>query len=90
MKATKIWLIIAAALVGVGLLVFTVAVFSLERNFEEFETMKYETKTHSINEDFVNISINSDTADIEFILLESGKCEVVCFEAKNLFHSVSV
>lgn len=89
-KATKVWLITAAALVLIGCVLFAGVAALLKWDFTKLATVQYETNTHEISEAFDCISINSDTADIEFVLSESGNCEVVCFDEENLRHSVSV
>ncbi|MBO7217804.1 MAG: DUF4097 family beta strand repeat protein [Clostridia bacterium] len=90
MKRTKLWIIIATALIIVGAAIFTAALSAADWDFSKFQTTKYETNTHSLSDDFSSILINSDTADIEFIASRDGKCQVVCFETQKLIHSVSV
>jgi DUF4097 and DUF4098 domain-containing protein YvlB len=51
----------------------------------ELETHEYE-----IREDFKDITIITDTADIQFILSENPSTLVVCEEEKNAHHSVFV
>lgn len=89
-KATKVWLITAAALVLIGCVLFAGVAALLKWDFKKLATVRYETNTHEISEAFDCISINSDTADIEFVLSESGKCEVECLDEEKLRHSVSV
>ena len=50
----------------------------------------YETNVHEINEDFDNISINTDTADIAFVLSNDGMCRVACYEEAKISHSVEI
>ena len=50
----------------------------------------YETNIHKINEEFDNISIKTDTADIAFVLSDDGMCRVVCYEDAKKSHSVEV
>lgn len=89
-KATKVWLITAAALVLIGCVLFAGVAALLKWDFTKLATVQYETNTHEISEAFDCISINSDTADIEFVLSESGNCKVECLDEENLRHSVSV
>lgn len=53
-------------------------------------SMNYETNIHEVNEEFNNISINTDTADIAFIPSEDVMCKVVCYEEAKKSHSVEV
>ena len=89
-KATKVWLITAAALVLIGCVLFAGVAALLKWDFTKLATVQYETNTYEISEAFDCISINSDTADTQFVFSETGKCEVVCFDEENLRHSVSV
>ena len=50
----------------------------------------YETNIHKINEEFDNISIKTDTADIAFVLSDDGMCRVDCYEEAKINHSVEV
>lgn len=89
-KATKVWLITGAALVLIGCVLFAGVAALLKWDFTKLATVRYETNTHEISEAFDCISINSDTADIEFVLSEGGNCKVECLDEENLRHSVSV
>ena len=88
--ATKVWLIVAASLIllgGVGV----VGVMSWNRwNFKLLSTSSYETNTHTVEEDFENISLKTDTADIIFALSEDGVCRVECYETAKVKYTVSV
>lgn len=89
-KATKIWLIIAASLVLVGCVVFGGVAAMLKWDFTKLSTSKYETNHYEINESFSAIFVDVDTADIKFVLSEDSKCSVVCYDQKNMKHSVTV
>lgn len=89
-KTTKVWLLIAAALVLTGSLIFGAVIGMVKWDFTKLSTNKYETNQYDIDESFRNISIQTDTADIEFVLSEDGKCKVECYEEKEATHSVSV
>lgn len=49
-----------------------------------------ETNTYELNEKFSSISVKTDTADIVLLPSDDEKCKVVCYEEKNLKHSVSI
>ncbi|MBP3706845.1 MAG: DUF4097 family beta strand repeat protein [Clostridia bacterium] len=87
---TKVWFIIAASLLLVGCIIFGGVMTMLKWDFTKLSTVKYETNTYEISEDFNNISIIADTADILFVPSESSKGSVVCYEQKNAKHSVTV
>ena len=62
----------------------------LEWDFTKLSTAKYETNNYQIHEDYKSISIVTNTADIVFVPAENGESSVVCFEQKNMKHSVAV
>lgn len=87
---TKTWLITAAALVLVGCIIFGGAMMALKWDFSKLSTFKYETNEHTINENYKNISVISDTADITFFPSESTATTVICREQENIKHSVMI
>ena len=89
-KSTKIWLITATLLILAGLVLFAGAMAEHGWDFSKLSTVTYETNRHYIDEDFSNISINTDTADILFVPSPDENCEVVCKETENVNHSVIV
>lgn len=89
-KTTKIWLISAALFVLIGCIIFGVVMSMLKWDFSKLSTGKYETNHYVIEEQFKNISIETDTADLIFISSADGQCRVECFEETKAKHSVSV
>ncbi len=88
-QKTKKWLIAAACLVVTGIILMGSIMTMLNWNFGKLSTVKYETNTHIINDNFTNISLSADTADITFTPSEDGSCKVVCYEQTNLKHVVT-
>lgn len=89
-KRAKTGLIIASSLVLVGCIIFGSVMTMLKWDFTKLSTVKYETNAYAINEGFQSISIVTDTADIVFVPSEDVKSSVVCYEQKNVRHSVTV
>lgn len=89
-RSTKIWLIIAAALILVGGCVFTAALAATHWDFTGFSTVQTETNTYEIDADFRNISIRSETEDITFVPSADGKCRVTFVEKSNERHTATV
>lgn len=89
-KAIKVWLCVAAALVAVGTVAFVGLMAANQWDFGGLDTVKYETNTHTVEEEFSRVSITTDTADVEFRRSEDGSCRVISYEPKNLKHSVAV
>ena len=88
--ATKVWLIVAGALIALGIIVFGTAFMAIGGDMAGFSTNKYETNEHQITDEFENILIKSNTASIKLVASEDDSCSVVCYEQTNLKHSVSV
>ena len=89
-KTIKIWLIIATSLVILGAAIFVISTASVGWDFTKLGTGNYETKSYDITEDFIDISIKTDTADIVFKPSDDGKCRVNCYEETKVKHSVFV
>lgn len=90
MRASKIWIIIATSLLIVGAVIFTVVMSSVGWNFKSISTVKYETNSYTVSEQYSNIAITTGTADIEFAVSTDGKTNVVCYEDEKIRHKVSV
>ena len=89
-KASIVWMIIAAFLILIGGMIFAGGMTMFEWDFSKLGTDKYETNTYEITEDFNDFLIDTNTAEIEFILSENENCKVVCYEETKAKHSVSV
>lgn len=81
---------IAASLVLVGCILFAGVMASINWDFKELATVKYETSTYEISETFDSIFVNTDTTDIVFVVSDNDKCRVECHEEANAKHSVNV
>ena len=86
----KIWLIIAAFLILVGGIIFVVVMNKLNWDFTRLSNYDYVTNEYEINDEYEDISIVTDTADIVFLPSENEESLVVCYEQENVFHSVIV
>lgn len=89
-RKTKISLITAALLVLIGIIIFGGVMIMLNWDFKNLSTTKYVTNEYIISEEFTDIAIDTDTADIELIPYDDELCKIVCFEEKNALHSVYV
>ncbi|MBE6718247.1 MAG: DUF4097 domain-containing protein [Ruminococcaceae bacterium] len=89
-RSTKIWLIIAAFLVLLGLITFAVALSAYNWDFTKLSTVNYEINTQKISDSFTDISIKTDTSNIVFVPTDDRICKVVCYEEENAKHSVNV
>lgn len=89
-KTTKAWLIVAFSLLLLGVLLFGGVMMALNWDFHKLSTNRFDQREHEIREDFNNISIDTDTADITFLPSADGSCSVVCYEQEKVGHSVTV
>ncbi len=83
-KKTKILLCIAACLIVSGVIIFACVMTVNHWDFTKLSTEKIIENTYEITEDFTDIKINTDTADIVFKKSENGICKVVSGEYENL------
>jgi len=88
--STKAWLVIAALLVLIGCIVFGGVMSMYKWDFSKLSTVKYENNDHVINEDYRDISVITETADVVFVPSENLITSVSCYEQKNTKHSVTV
>ena len=86
----KIWLIIAASLILLGCIIFGGVMTGLKWDFSKLSMAKYETNNYEINEEYTDISILTDTADIVFVSSKSQKSSIKLCEQTKAKHSVSV
>ncbi len=89
-KKSTIWIIIAAFLVVIGTITFTIVMSVNKWEMKTISTDNYEKKTYDVTEDFGDIDIQVETDDICFVVSTDGKCKVECYENENEKHSVSV
>ena len=96
-KASKVWLIVAAALVLCGGILFTCALTGVNWNFSNFSTENYETKVYEFDEGLGTIDgdiyIETATADVEIVAssdMAIDTVKVVCYENSKDPHHVSL
>lgn len=89
-KSTIVWLIVAASLVLLGAIIFGGVIMALNFDFSKLNTAKFETNIHTVSDKFDSIVIDTDTADITFVISEDEECKVVCTEQQKINHSVEV
>lgn len=90
MNTTAKWLLAAASLVIVGLVIFVAAMSANGWDFAKLGTQEYKTNTYPISEAFTHISVKTNTAHVLFAPSEDDSCKVVCYEQEHVEHSVSV
>lgn len=89
-RRTRAWLIMAAFLVILGSLLFA-AVMTVNRwDFTKLSTVEYDTSSYQIGEEFRDILIEADTADVILAPPDDGKCTVICHERADAPSSLCV
>lgn len=89
-RSAKIWLTVAAALVLLGVLGFVGVMAANHWEFSALGSTDLVTETYEIGEDFADLSIRSDMADICFERSEDGRCRVEFFARPKAQHSAAV
>ncbi len=89
-KKTKIWLTVATLLVLSGFVLFGGVMMALEWDFAALSTAEYKTNEYEITEDFSDISIKNDTANVLFVPWEQATAKVVCYEREKEEYNVFV
>lgn len=89
-NTTKIWLVIASALVIFGGLIFTIAMDAQHWNFKELSRSKYTTRTLEITEEFSNITLTTSEADIKFVPSTDGTSKITYFDKEEISYTATV
>ena len=87
-KGTKISLIIAAVLIGAGLMMMAVSLGTA--GIKGLDTSPMVTNTYEIRDPFTDLDIGVSTAKVILLPSGDGSCKVVCHEEEKLYHSVAV
>lgn len=87
-RKTLILVIIATTLLLVGGIMFGGIMMKLNFDFTKLYTREMVTNFYELHNDFENITIIADTADI--LLVPADKVSVECYEEENSKHIVSV
>ena len=66
---------------SVLLIVFVTSIFAMTA----CSSSSYATNTYEIQEEFAGIYVDIDTADIDFLPSEDGRCRVVCYEQEKTY-----
>lgn len=83
-------LTVSLILIIIGIIVCFMGCISMGFNFKRLDGDKITTNTHQVLDGFENISVDVNTADVEFVLSNETNCKVVCQERAKLRHFVTV
>ena len=91
MSGLKIWIIVALSFIVGAVVCFLVAIVAVGGDFTKFNITQYRQETYSVQGQFDEISIKTNTeTDVVFALSQDGACKVVCWEAKKVKYFLSV
>ena len=88
--ARNITLIIAAALIVIGLVIALIGLFLLDFKVDRLEAMELVEKTYPIQGNFSNISILTSDYDVNLLPAEDGVPRLAAKEARRVRHSMEV
>ncbi len=88
--SVKIALIIATVPLILGIVAAGVGISMIGYDSINMFIKNYTPVTYGVSEEFLNISIDTDTHDLKFVFSENDKCRVVCDETDKITHSVTV
>ena len=87
---TKIWLSIATFFVGAGIILFVVVMTMNNWDFSRLNTLSYISETHTIEDAFQSIELNTESADVCLEQSTDGTCRVEWSVPEDWKHSVEV
>lgn len=89
-KRTMVWLLAAVSLILVGGILFAGVMMTLNWDFSRLATTKLVTNEYEITQQYKDISIVTNSADIKVMPSADGKTRVVCYEQENMKHDITV
>lgn len=89
-KGTRICMIMALSFIVVGGMIFMGVMQKLKWDFTKLSTVKYETNEYEIQEEYDNISILTNTGDVEVMMSQDNNTKVICREQVKVKHAVTV
>lgn len=89
-KSKKWWLTAATSLIVMGLTIFVIVMSLNNWDFKKLSTVEYQSCIYNISEEFIDVYVKTNTADVNFEISENGECEVAVYEQENMRHNVEV
>lgn len=87
-RSNKILFIVAASLIGAGMILGIVGLCFMGDNNMALNMLKQSTAEHAIGEDFSDIIIESGNANVFIIPTDEQGCRVVCEETDKIYYTV--
>lgn len=79
-RRTKVACIVAAAITGVGLCLCFLGLLAGGHSFSSLFSQTFSPKTILVDQDFSNIRLETDIADVHFYLTDDDVCTIACQE----------
>ncbi len=89
-KKIIVWTAVGLALVILGCAIFGGAMSMLKWDFLKLTTAVFETNEYEISENYRDIKIITDTADIDIVSGEGMGTKITCYERQNVRHTVGI
>lgn len=91
-KSVKIALIVAACLVGAGILLVAAAAVSPDFDFRRISPLRGEVETYTYENpnDFESIVIDVVESDVRVLRSSKGELQIICDESDRIYHEVRV
>ena len=90
MNKNKVLFVTSVSFMLIGAIIFTGVMSVLKWDFTKLNTTKYENNVHVVDDQFKNLLINTNTADVVFLKSDDGTCKIECVEYLKEKHSVEV
>ncbi len=89
-KKAKVWLLVAAALILTGGILFIGVMMALDWDFAKLSTTEFTLSEYEVSQLYKNIHIDTETSDVVIIPSDVRKTTVTCLEQENMKHSIAV
>ena len=89
-KTTAKWMLAAALLTVIGLVIGFSSFAAAGFDFNILNTKDFTKNSYTLTESFNNLSFATDTADIVFIPTDDGTARVECYEFEDELHDVKI
>ncbi len=88
--AKKIAVALAVCAILIGLLLSFIAIFSMNVDLDDLNTINFEQKTYDIRDNFTKISISGAECDVKLLPTEKDHTTIQCSESDKIYHNVKV
>ena len=89
-KGKKAAIIVAAALIVIGLLICFLGFSAMEYDYTGLNTANFVTNSNVITESFSHIEVDVETADVHFVRADDSSCKIVSKETDKITCSAAV